>query len=194
MPRITLSPQLKTQIKNLPEKEKDKLLLRLIPANTLLVEQLQFQLLENEETTEIRRAEVVEKWEKTKSLLSKTNWRGSKGPMREFRWISAIVNRHVKVTKDRYGEVVLHLPILRFMFEILLPIFLVQMSFYEEKSAIMLLKRCKKIVESADKLHEDHRLDFAHHIVAIGELISKSNALKLLAKSIHLDISKYEDY
>ena len=41
-----ISPELKTAILELPEKEKDKLLLRLIRKDRTLIQQLHFQLLE----------------------------------------------------------------------------------------------------------------------------------------------------
>ncbi|MES2796976.1 MAG: hypothetical protein V4683_13485, partial [Bacteroidota bacterium] len=53
-----ISAELKSEILALPSKEKDKLLLRLIAKNDILVEQLQFQLVEESLTTESRRAEV----------------------------------------------------------------------------------------------------------------------------------------
>ena len=55
---MKLTKELQKAILELPDKEKDKFLLRLITKNDLLVEQLQFQLMEDESSVQLRRDDV----------------------------------------------------------------------------------------------------------------------------------------
>ena len=60
MARAKLSEELKKEIKALPSKEKDKLLMRLIPKDSKLVDQLEYKLVEEEGTLEFRRDDMRE--------------------------------------------------------------------------------------------------------------------------------------
>ena len=104
MARVKLSAEQKSMVLSLPPKEKDKLLLRLIAKDPLLVEQLSFQHLEGAapEVVDDRATEV-------RSFIDQA-LDASKGLapgelMMELRYISGRITKHVRVTKDKLGEV-----------------------------------------------------------------------------------------
>ena len=124
MPRVKLTPELKKAISFLPDKEKDKLLFRLISLRPDLAEQLTFKLLEGGETTVERREDVriyIERY-----LLSQVHIYYSPGYLlMEIRYLSGRINDHVKTTRDKYGEVDLNLFMLNKTF-----IFMQSKTFY----------------------------------------------------------------
>src|SRR5438045_2886994 len=104
-----LSPQLKKAIKELSDTEKDKLLLRLLPKNPDLCNRLEYELVENSETQEERRDKLAEE---IKAKMNEEAY--SPGfIMMDMRYLSGDITRHVKTTKDKYGEVSLALLMLR---------------------------------------------------------------------------------
>ena len=111
MPAII--PDLKQAITRLPEKEKDKLLLKLVAKDALLVERLEFELIEHGQTVDERRLTIREFIDRTVRLKQDTaGW-----IMMDMRTISGYISRHLKVTKDKYGEVELGLYMLNSFFE-----------------------------------------------------------------------------
>lgn len=99
--------ELKKAIVLMPQKDKDKLLLRLIAKDELLVEKLQFQLLEDSEIDKDGRAREVEAFihnyipQKGESYLTPGFL------MMNMRRSNPKITRHVKVTKDKFNEVYL---------------------------------------------------------------------------------------
>lgn len=155
-----ISPELKEAIQALPIKEKDRLLIRLIPKAKNLVEQLEFKLLEHSETTEERRADVDDQ---ITYLLNhyEGNAFHSKYVVSILRDVSGKINHHISITKDRYGEVELNLKMLNacFGFSNLQKGNLGRMI--DEKFYEYVLKRLAKILKIAGALHSDYHLDFS---------------------------------
>src|SRR5690606_21645841 len=92
-----LNPDLKEAILRLPEKEKDKLLMRLIRKDLTLVNQLQFQLLEDQGDLEDRRKKTlrnidaaIERIERIKNYKHFT----PRDLLLELRFVSGFVNEH----------------------------------------------------------------------------------------------------
>ena len=99
-----ISDELKNALLRLPTKDKDKLLLRLIAKSDLLVKQLEFDLLEDKSTTDIRASNIRVKIEQ--QLQNSTGSGQTPGYLlMDFRYSNPIITEHVKVTKDKYGEV-----------------------------------------------------------------------------------------
>lgn len=153
MPAI--SAELKAEILALAPKEKDKLLLRLIAKNDILVEQLQFQLVEECLTTESRRQEVQVELDK---IYQKKNL--SSGQLYlDIRSASALITRHVKVTKDKYGEVDLLLNLLYDPFD-MKPHLFSELNRANDKISYYLAKRTIVLLKKLDALNEEFKLDF----------------------------------
>ncbi|UKT64173.1 hypothetical protein [Pedobacter mucosus] len=100
---------LKIAITDLPVKEKDKLMLRLIAKDKVLTEHLHYKLLENEIDLEDRKIKIKAEIEDQISALKKLN---VKEALIKVRKMITSVNHFYKVTKDAYGEVELKIFIL----------------------------------------------------------------------------------
>jgi hypothetical protein len=168
-----LSPELKKALKNLKPDEKDKLLFRLLPKNPDLVSRLEFELLESGETMEQRRDELAGQ---IRELMDQEPY--SPGYlMMDMRGLSGEITRHVKTTKDKYGDVSLNLLLLLETLE-------KHRDFIRKnlrKAGTFLeyvLKRAVTVAEKAQKLHPDLHVEFEddlnrllfllHHEVAPG--------------------------
>src|SRR5690349_19194870 len=98
-----LSKKLKEALSNLPDSEKDKLLFKLLPKEQALCEKLEFELLEQGQTLENRRAEVKDKMEKVI-----TGHHYSAGwLMMDLRALAGEITRHARRTSDQEGEITL---------------------------------------------------------------------------------------
>ena len=159
MPRRSLSEDLKRAVSALSNKEKDRLLYRLIPKDDILTEQLTFKLLEFAATTEERRQEVARFVDDTLTDYSYKRF----SPVRLariLRSISGRINRHVRVTRDKYGEIELNIQMLRVALETFGEILQDFSVFQRYKLCAYMAQRYHKIHTLLDKLHEDYRLDF----------------------------------
>lgn len=154
-----LHKELEKAILSLPAKEKDKMLLRLIGKNNLLAQQLQYLLLENESFLDDRREEI----KKEILLVSKMHHSIASWMLKELRELSSKITTHVKVTKDKYGEVELTLYLLNTFFENQFKM----LEKYNSKSDTLTLyiaKRTEFILKKLPKLHEDYYVEFEQDI------------------------------
>ena len=154
-----------------PSKVKDKLLLRLIRKDDILAEQLHFELLEGEEDLLFRRQEIKDTMEeilgKYAARLGDALW--------SLRNLNRRVNRHKKVTKDAYGEVMLYVFMLKTFLgkgyrtlEIL--------NRPSEKLAVFLVKKALIVLRLTKKLDVEFHLDF-------------QSDLDFILKELHMRVS-----
>lgn len=181
MPRRSLSADLKAAISALPQKEKDKLLFRLIPKDEVLTEQMVFRLLEHSQTTEDRRYAVAREMHEAYDAFA--DFRFSPGYLKQtMRTLSGRINRHVKVTRDKYGEIELNLLLLNGA----LGQFRESLSGFTERRTFKLytyiVRRTQKIHTLLGKMHEDYRLDFEDdlrqleaHLLELPDLTKMAN-------------------
>lgn len=143
----------------MPQKEKDKLLLRLIAKDKLLVEKLQFQLLEDSNIDKEGRAREVETF-----ILNFIDQQGSQylTPgylMMDMRKANAKITHHVKITKDKFNEVYLTIILLLTAFrrhDAMLK------SFPERRSDTFVkytIKRLEFIFKKIQKLNPDYFIE-----------------------------------
>lgn len=150
-----LNADLKRAITHLPEGEKDKLLLKLVGKDTLLVERLEFELLEHGETVDERRMVICEFIDRTVRLKQDSaGW-----IMMDMRTISGYITRHLKVTKDKYGEVELGIYMLNSFFEHH-PDKLKVYNGRTDKCAQYIAKRTEQLLNKLFKLDEDYHIEF----------------------------------
>jgi len=153
MPVIT--PDLKHAITRLPEKEKDKLLPKLVTKDDLLVERLEFELIEHSQTVDERRLIIREFIDRTVRLKQDSaGW-----IMMDMRTISGYITRHLKVTKDKYGEVELGLYMLNCFFEER-PDQLRTYNSRTDKCAQYIAKRTEQVLKKLLKLDPDYHIEF----------------------------------
>ena len=140
----------------MPLKEKDKLLLRLVSKDKLLIDQLQFKLVEEGLSTESRRQIVQESLD----AIYRQKINSTKAILEEIRAASAIITWHVKVTKDKYGEVDLLLNLLFDPFD-MKPHLFSDWRFSDDKLGQFLAKKGKILCNKYDALDDEFKLDFA---------------------------------
>lgn len=154
---------LQDAILGLPQKEKDKLLMRLIRKNKTLINQLHFQLLEDENDLMMRRDATLAQLDNTLSLvgvrLESKRYYTAKDLLKALRALSGIVNQHVLITKDKVGEVELRLHILSETFR-MAPDYFQETAFGNEKLLQYAAGRIRNLLTSFEKLHEDLQFDY----------------------------------
>lgn len=152
-----LDPQIKLAVLNLTAEKKDKLLLRLLQKEPLLVKQLTFELLEDGQTTDERAEAIRDKMDKILSVSTKSMTPG--WLLMEFRGCNPLITEHVKITKDKLGEVILTI----FMLQTGLDrqdTMLKKMPNRMETLAPYVVRRVQTVLKIAEKLHEDLHLEF----------------------------------
>lgn len=155
---LKLDEQLKLAIARMPQKEKDKLLLRLVAKDSKLVERLIFQLIEGGETADERAREVRREIERhlphsdqkylTPGILMMT-----------LRDLSGRITAHVAATKDKSGEVILTCFLLAEALRRNADL-LRRMPKRTDTFAPYVVKKLVGILKKAEKLHEDLHLEF----------------------------------
>jgi hypothetical protein len=158
MPRTKLSDEQKDMVRELPTKEKDKLLLRLIAKDDVLLEQLTFKYLEHEATVD-ERADLLR--EHYRRLLAPIGLSPGQLMMR-LRQASGKLGRHVRVTKDKLGEVAMLVDMIHYMLTENLDAMRKRHRAPARwfKFSRYVVKRLPTLMKKADKLHPDLWLDF----------------------------------
>ncbi len=152
---MALSNEIKQAIVLMPAKEKDKLLLRLIAKDENLVQRLEFELLEQGETMQERRDEIKRRILRTAQMHHYTPGL----MMMDMRDLSGDISKHVKVTKDKYGEIELNLYLLNTFFDQQLNLLLVHNS-KSDSCAEYIAKKTATLINNANKLNEDYYIEF----------------------------------
>ncbi|MFZ4262424.1 hypothetical protein ACFRAE_10285 [Sphingobacterium sp. HJSM2_6] len=155
---------LKEAVLNLSNKEKDKLLVRLINKDKMLLKQLHFELLEDESDLENRildlKANLEAVFDNGKSQIKNiplfSNYREL---TRLIRTASGLVNEHEKVTKDKFSVVECRLMILQEAFEQYASLFKPASLTPGFKLQQYVKGRIKNALSSYEKLHEDLQFD-----------------------------------
>ena len=173
-------PELKISILDLPTKEKDKLLLRLINKDETLVEHLHFQLLEDESDLQDRVKIIYEKidlqFKKSNHLINQINIiRSHRQLLLTLKTLSGIVNYHVQITKDKVSEFELRKYILQESFTRYSYLF---NKYTTGENAEKLFKyqagRLKLIQSIFDKFHEDLKYDYENEIQQLNDFLKET--------------------
>lgn len=187
MPRAKLSEELKSAIKSLNSKEKDKLLLRLIPKDQKLVHQLEFKLLENEATIEERRSDVKD------FIISNNEQYPSKyySPVYllwSLKECSGKINYHKTITKDNIGEIELNLLMLIKGLGKNIEHLIAEDKWQVRKLAEYVINRMKKLHGLIGKLHEDYLIEFEDDIHTLKEIINKLPTFSIIASENEIEM------
>lgn len=187
MPRLKLSDELKAAVKALPEKEKDKLLLRLLPKNAALVDRLIFTLLE-ESATQVERREDLRAtiMEELDELAQHFYSPGHL--LKQLRRTSGAITRHVKMTRDPYGEIALNFLMLNRSLDLLGGRILTFPPGRARTLNNYVVRRAKKLLTLLSKLHEDYRLDFRDDMQQLGRHIFAQPTMLTTADVLGLDL------
>ncbi|CAN5599429.1 hypothetical protein BH23BAC1_BH23BAC1_51160 [soil metagenome] len=190
---MKISEDLKKAIKELPEKEKDKLLIRLIPKNSLLVQQLEYKLLEFSETMLSRRGEVKDSI--SKNLEKYPDYYYNPGYLlMDMRDMSGMINLHVNITKDKLGEIELNL----FMLNEILGRNQTKLKYADYYEMIKfneyIVKRGIKLLKLVKAIDEDFQVDFQQGFQELGNLIESQSSIFKTARDLGLDINHFKNF
>ncbi len=155
-----ISDELKKAIKNMPEAEKDKLLLRLIAKDRMLIAKLNHELLEDEVDAEAQREQLARQLEAHFSSEHFAGWNHTPGlVMMEQRSFSGAIARHVKITKDKYGDIQLNVLLVNMPFRAH-PGILYHNQHRADTFAPYVCKKAQDVFKKLDKLDRDYYLEF----------------------------------
>lgn len=179
--------EFKKALQELPEKEKDKLILRLLRRDMDLAEKLFFELVDTDSIEDKRRImeTTISKYIKRFS----ENYHSLDYIAVEMRSISGKISHHVKITKDKFGEISLNLQMLNEVIEQNA----FSLSHSKPQKSIKfynyVIVRAFKILLLIDALHEDFLLDFKEDLERLGANISKNTMLLKTANYNSLDVN-----
>jgi hypothetical protein len=179
--------EFKRALQELSEKEKDKLILRLLRRDMDLAEKLYFELVDTDSIEDKRRIMEINISKQIHRFSE--NFHSLDYIAIEMRNISGKISHHVKITKDKFGEISLNLQMLNEVIE--------QNDFSlthskPQKSAKFynyVIVRTFKILLLIQALHEDFLLDFKEDLNRLGVNISKDKMLLKTANYNSLDIN-----
>jgi len=170
----TLSPDLRKALLNLPQKEKDQLLTRLVGQDAVLTEQLAYRLLEGPDALEDRRQvlrtqidDPVRGYHQTPNDL-----------LVIVRQLQARIGYHAKITGDTFGEVELTVRLLGRVFEHQ-PAAVARLHGPTQPLLQHLARRTHEALRQADKLHPDYHLELATPVNELLERLWQSAAAPL---------------
>lgn len=179
--------EFKRAVLSLAPEVKDRLLLRLLKKDKVLVNQLYFELLCTESVTERRehvRLHIVGSVNKMIAGFYSPGYL-----LMDLKTISREITDHVKTTRDKPGEALLNLvmliEVLRGGKEIMRAMRL--NDFYT--LGIYLISRTFKVLILAKALHADYWIEVEDDLRILGEYISEQPMLMRLATTNGLDVN-----
>jgi len=178
--KLNQQPALKEAILNQSQKEKDKLLIRLINKDEKLIQQLHFSLLENEEDLieriQIVKAELEKVFERTEKEISKKTLNYKHKELTGYLKVaSGLVNEHALITKNKESELDLRLLILEETFDTFYNLYQDNCIGYKADLHFMYqATRIKAVVTLYDKLHEDLQFEYCERLSIIMKFVHTS--------------------
>lgn len=184
---MTFDTEFKKALQQLPEHEKDKLILRLLKHDLQLTNKLRFELLDTDSVLD-KREQVKNR---IKMCLKKATDRYYSVPelLMEVREISGEINEHVSITNDKFGEISLNCLMLRQLLELNGSRISTESYNKAYKFCIYIVARAFKILMLLQKQHVDLHLELEEDIKAIGWLIGKNHYLMQTAIHNGLDVN-----
>lgn len=175
-------PELKEAVLNLSQKEKDKLLVRLVSKDKMLMKQLHFQLLEGEYDLEIRIENLRNRLESlldpnTSGVKNVAMYGNYKALILLLRQCGGLITEHEKVTKDKFSEVEFRLLILSISFKNYSFLFQKNHISISEKLNKYIIARLKTTLNKYEKLHEDFQFDLREDYDYVTSFAATHNLL-----------------
>ncbi len=168
-------------------KEKDKLLFRLIAKDAALIKRMEFELLEDGETIDERREEIYKAIDKG---FATYRFYSPGYLLLVLRSISGDINRHVKTTKDKYGEVQLNFLMLNKSLSLFGDKIRQAHPHKSRTFNAYVVKRSIKLLQLLGKMHEDYILDFQDDMTQLGQHIENQPRMSQLAENLGLDVGR----
>ena len=109
--------------------------------------------------------------------------------LQDIRYLSGDINEHVRITKDKFGEIRLNIKMLNHLLK--LNNMRIQNESYSKSYTmfIYVIARAFKILLLIKAIHEDYMIDFKEDLSLLGQLISNNPSLMKTAIHNGLDIN-----
>ncbi|WP_127845561.1 hypothetical protein [Psychroflexus aestuariivivens] len=184
---MKLTQEFKEALSGLPEKEKDKLIFRLIKKDNILLQRLFFELVDDENQDE-KRKQLENKIKDRVAYMKRTFY--SPGTlMMDLRYLSGEITEHTKVTKDKFGEPYLNLIMLKEVLKQLNPDLTRFSPGKTHKFDIYVVNRTFKIMILVSKLHEDLMMEFEPLMLELSRYFGQNQNLMHAAIHNGLDVN-----
>ena len=181
--------EFKEAISRLPSAEKDKLIFRLLRKDLNLANQLLFELVSSD-SKESRRQKTKEKIVNMTDRIRQHCKYSTPGILlMEMRGTSGIINEHVSITKDKYGEICLQIFVLNEFLQIYNEYFKDSSPKQSYTFSIYCVAKVFKIMILLKKMHEDVMADFAGDLKKTGQLFGDNAGLMHAAIYNGLDVN-----
>ena len=181
------SKEFKKAIQELPSNEKDKLIFRLLKRDLDLANRLYFELVDVETVEDKRTAFEIE-------MIKKINYFSDRYYsvgylLQDTRFLSGDITNHVKITKDKFGEISLNLKMLNHLLTINNK--RIETVTYSKAYTlcIYVIARAFKILLLIKAIDEDYFLDFKENLSTLGKLIYDNPFLMHTAIDNDLDVN-----
>ena len=181
------SKEFKKAIQELPNSEKDKLIFRLLKRDLDLANRLYFELVDVETVEDKRTAFEIE-------MIKKINYFSDRYYsvgylLQDTRFLSGDITNHVKITKDKFGEISLNLKMLNHLLTINNK--RIETVTYSKAYTlcIYVIARAFKILLLIKAMDEDYFLDFKENLSTLGKLIYDNPFLMHTAIDNDLDVN-----
>jgi len=184
---MTFDSELKKALQLLTDKEKDKLILRLLKNDLQLANRLRFELVDTDSMQD-KREQLRNRIIKRIQLITERYYSAGYLLM-DVREISGEINEHVSITKDKHGEISLNCLMLRHLLELNNERIALETQDKSYTLCIYIIARVFKILMLIQKQHEDLHLEFREDIEAIGEFIGNNHNLMKIAINNSLDVN-----
>jgi hypothetical protein len=168
----------------LPAKEKNKLLLRLISKNAVLVDQLEYKLLENPELDLPERVSVIlNEFDAAAQYFGTQNARQA---LALYKYLVAKINYHKKVTADKLSELRLIAALLLFLIEKCGQFLGKDGSIFAHKLDTFFVKKALALTKLLKTVHEDYLIEFTDATNQILEFVHTKPYTQTTAKILAL--------
>ncbi|MFB1022954.1 MAG: hypothetical protein QMC40_09380 [Vicingaceae bacterium] len=179
--------EFKEAISHLPEKEKDKLIFRLLKKDPNLANRLHFELVNTESAEDFR-----EKLETRIVFLVEqmnTQFYSIGYLYADVRFASGEINEHVQITKDKYGNASLNLLLINKVLNGF-GTSIEKVSWAEVRTfSDSIIARAFKIILLINKMDEDYHFEFSYGLKELGSHLSKSDYLMKSAINNGFDVN-----
>jgi len=184
---MKFSKEFKEAVLHLSEKEKDKLLIRLLKKDENLVNRLYFELIDDQTVDDHRLKLEKRVAERAKEI---TGYAKSLNHLKMLtRYLSGEISEHVRVTKDKFGEVSLNLLMLTSLLKNSKSLFKKTTALRAKKFNLYVITRTYRILLHIHKMHEDLYMEFEDDLSELGNLIASYPILMDAAMQNGLDVN-----
>ncbi len=171
-------------LRMLTEVQKDKLLLKLFRKDPLLVEKLAYEFFEDKSDLNKRVNDIKQSIDKyvTKNQVP---WDTPGDLMMQMRSLNAMITEHVKITKDKHGEIELTILLLNTAFERFWTM-LNEKKPRAQTFSKYVVTRTAKLIQLLLKMHPDNDLDFKADLNRLLAYLYEYSPTSHLAKDAKL--------